>query len=281
MFDNLLQPSSISLFSSTSSEPLQLWAVETDASNQSCVRLLHDSASQSLHSESASLISPPPLVELGGAERGSEIDSQNLGYNLNQTVLHIQSPKLPTTYIQCPPNWNHSSLGLKHSWMHLQVRNVGRDWSFEVGLVDHSGRIGVLRMSTFQKQPRLKLSRGAENSLPLLHLPLSFPSRSFRPLTAWTTINLHLPTFIPYFSQSNLLTKDEEDQDQEQKDESRLGPEYQSWEHGQSLRQTSNIPSGSYSHISYIRVYATCRLRRIWFDENGRPPWEFELYSAD
>ncbi|XP_006463219.1 hypothetical protein AGABI2DRAFT_179644 [Agaricus bisporus var. bisporus H97] len=59
------------------------------------------------------------------------------------------------------------------------------------------------------------------------HLPLFFPSR---PLTVWTTINLHLPTFIPYISQSKFLTKDEEDQDQEQKDESHLGPEYQSWE---------------------------------------------------
>ena len=41
-------------------------------------------------------------------------------------------------------------------------------------------------------------------------------------------------------------------------------------------------PSGSYSHLSYVRVYATCRLRRIWFTANGSTqqlPQEFQLYG--
>lgn len=41
-------------------------------------------------------------------------------------------------------------LGIEHPWIHLQVRNLHREWSFEVGIVDRSGREGVVRCSTFQ-----------------------------------------------------------------------------------------------------------------------------------
>ncbi|KAF9449283.1 hypothetical protein P691DRAFT_667793 [Macrolepiota fuliginosa MF-IS2] len=272
MFSSVLQPSSISIFSSTGSEPLQLWGVKIDSSSGSCIDLLHDGTSKLPYSKpSTSLVSPPPLVELGGAERDPESDSGDLGYDLDQTVLHIQSPRLPSTYIQCPPD-KVPALGLRHPWMHLHVRNMGREWGFEVGLVDHAGRTGILRMSTFQKQPSLKLSRGERSTFPLLHLPLSFPSRSSRPLTAWTTINVHLPTFIPYFSHSNLLTVDRQGGQESHAS--------QSWD----TITLPAVPSGSYSHVSFVRVYATCRLRRIWFDEHGPDqtvPWEFELYSAD
>jgi hypothetical protein len=56
------------------------------------------------------------------------------------------------TFIQCPPNVGPSNrdLGLKHKWLHLQVRNMGREWSFDVGIVDKSGKRGVIRCSTFQ-----------------------------------------------------------------------------------------------------------------------------------
>jgi len=42
------------------------------------------------------------------------------------------------------------------------------------------------------------------------------------------------------------------------------------------------LPSVRFSHVSYVKVYATCRLRRIWFsetDSSQRLPWEFELYA--
>ncbi|KAJ3555399.1 hypothetical protein NP233_g12219 [Leucocoprinus birnbaumii] len=185
MFSNILQPSSVSLFSSTGSDPLQLWSLKLDtatiSAGSSVIQLLHDmscGASGSFQfphvNESASLIATPALVELGGALlnlRATEVDTEEAsgfgssvdrGYELDQTVLHIQSPKLPSTYIQCPP-WSipstslpgrssaaSTSLGLKHPWMHLQVRNLGREWSFEVGIVDAAGRTGVVRMSTFQ-----------------------------------------------------------------------------------------------------------------------------------
>jgi hypothetical protein len=41
-------------------------------------------------------------------------------------------------------------LGLKHPWVHIQVLNMGRPWSFELGLVDQAGKEGVVRSSTFQ-----------------------------------------------------------------------------------------------------------------------------------
>ncbi|KAJ8514643.1 hypothetical protein ONZ45_g7852 [Pleurotus djamor] len=52
-------------------------------------------------------------------------------------------------------------------------------------------------------------------------------------------------------------------------------------------RKTGNVPldlpRSGYSHISYVKIYATCRLRRIWFSEgpaSQQLPWEFELYSV-
>jgi hypothetical protein len=45
----------------------------------------------------------------------------------------------------------------------------------------------------------------------------------------------------------------------------------------------SPLPGGPYSHLSYIKIYATCRLRRIWlsdFPPDSQVPWEFELYGA-
>lgn len=41
-------------------------------------------------------------------------------------------------------------LGLTHPWIHLQVRHLGREWAFEVGVVDRAKNTGVIRFSTFQ-----------------------------------------------------------------------------------------------------------------------------------
>jgi hypothetical protein len=155
MFAASMQPSLVSLFSSTGSDPLILFTVHKDASlpSDSVVHLLNDSS-----------LSPPPaspeiIISAPCFEENSS------GYSLDQSVLHIQSPTLPTTFVHCPPiNESFRSsvgasgsraargndLGMKHPWIHMQVRNLGREWSFEVGLVDQSGRHGVVRCSTFQ-----------------------------------------------------------------------------------------------------------------------------------
>lgn len=150
MFSSNVQPSLVSLFSSTGSEPLALFESSSDPDlvTDSFVCLLEDHTSSPTPGPSKTLISPLQVRE--------DDDSVNMaGCCLHQTVLHVQSPTLRRTYIRCPPSTPRrrgaaGSLGLKHPWMHLQVRNMGREWSFEVGLVDRSNREGVVRCSTFQ-----------------------------------------------------------------------------------------------------------------------------------
>ena len=154
MFSGSFQPAIVSLFSSTGSDPLCLWSLKTDPSlpADSFACFLNDSESTPTPPDPAVLISPHPVAADTGD--GQINNSQGMGYTLTQTVLHMQSPSLTSTYLQCPPQGRHmgreGDLGLKHPWMHIQVRNIGRPWSFELGLVDWSGKEGVVRCSTFQ-----------------------------------------------------------------------------------------------------------------------------------
>ncbi|KAG2341632.1 hypothetical protein BDR05DRAFT_965030 [Suillus weaverae] len=295
MFTNTVQPNIVSLFSSTSSEPLSLFSQQTDGSlaADSFIHFLNDASSLPSPSPPAVLCSMPAL---------DDHDKPNIGYGLHQTVLHIQSPTLRMTFIQSPPKTDPGDrdLGLKHKWLHLQARNMGREWSFEIGIVDKSGRRGVVRCSTFQvhdiydfsastfdadhgvicpstdffyqKEPKLALSP-IPNAQPVLHLPLSFPQPSSRPLTAWSTITLNLPSLIPHFS--TLASMDQFDDGEGSRHDIN---------HPATLSATNiPIPSGTYSHLSYIKIYATCRLRRIWLSDllpDSQVPWEFELYGA-
>ncbi|EPS94084.1 hypothetical protein FOMPIDRAFT_63733 [Fomitopsis schrenkii] len=311
MFSAAVQPALVSLFSSTGSEPLTLFSSHVDKSlpSDSCICLLEDSTS---------LPPPPPPAILVAVDSAREQVSQadRTEYVLNQTVLHIQSPSLQTTYIRCPPaGWSRSGgslrmrtgdLGIEHPWIHLQVRNLQREWSFEVGVVDRSGREGIVRCSTFQvymphpcrrvcrhitrahhlaarrrrrgdpfshKEPQLKLGKR-----PLLHLPLNFPPPSSNPLTCWSTITLNLPQFLPHFSSASMARRvpHEDDAAHDESSTSSDVPHVSS--------RPIAVPSGGYSHVSYVKVYATCRLRHIFFTENGprqELPWEFGLYSAD
>ncbi|KZV61075.1 hypothetical protein PENSPDRAFT_759643 [Peniophora sp. CONT] len=240
----------VSLFSSSSSEPLALFSVHTDISlpSDSFAHLLDDATSEPAPPDPASAISPHPL----DSERGN-------GRELTQTVLHLQSPTLRTTYIRCPPQQGRErDLELGLPWLHLQVRNLGREWSFEVGVVDVMGKNGTIRCSTFQRHPSMKRTKSRP---PLLHLPLSFPTASSTPLTTWATVSLHLPSLMPHFS-SPAFEEAREDYGDDRPDS----------------------PRGRYSHSSFVKVYATCRLRRIWFSQqpiaNGaEKPWELQLYA--
>ena len=168
MFSGAVQSSVLSLFSSTGSDPLRLFSVHQDSSlaADSFVHLLHDGTSLPLPAPPASLISSPSIDFSDG-------ETEFPDYALNQTVLHIQSPTLRTTYIHSPPfpglpadagGQANDDLWIKHPWMHVQVRNMGREWSLEVGVVDQTGRRGILRLSTFQVCFILKLSEGESDS---------------------------------------------------------------------------------------------------------------------
>lgn len=158
MFSGSVQPAIVSLLSSTGSDPLYLWSVKTDSSlpADSFTCLLDDAKSTPTPPPPAVLIPPHPV---GADASGDGADNlpERLGYSLTQTVMHIQSPSLTKTFIRCPPlGWararmgREGDLGLKHPWIHIQVRNMGRPWSFELGLVDQAGKEGVVRSSTFQ-----------------------------------------------------------------------------------------------------------------------------------
>ncbi|EMD35322.1 hypothetical protein CERSUDRAFT_106731 [Gelatoporia subvermispora B] len=271
MLISSVQSGVVSLFSSTGSDPLELFSARTDA------RLPEDSLICLLNDETSEPFPPPPATLIPVSHRDNSTtgnDGQDPEYTLAQTVLHIQSPTLRATYICCPPsqrshtrNQRRDDLGVLHPWIHLQVRDMDREWSFEVGIVDRFGREGVIRCSTFQKEPRLKLCIP-----PLLHLPLAFPSTSSHRLTAWSTITLHLSSLLPHFSSAALMHGESADDADEEASYPR-----------REEHHTTPVPSGTYSHVSYVKVYATCRLRRIWFSEGGpsqKLPWEFQLYAA-
>ena len=153
MFSSAVQPALVSLFSSTGSDPLSLFECRTDKSlpSDSFVSLLNDSTSKP---------APPPprtLLALSGPGEDSDAHLSSPNYALDQTVLHLQSPTLRTTYIRCPASATagtgsaaREQLGLKHPWIHLQVRNMSKEWAFEIGIVDQAGRAGVVRCATFQ-----------------------------------------------------------------------------------------------------------------------------------
>ena len=87
---------------------------------------------------------------------------------------------------------------------------------------------------------------------PLIHLPLALPSPDRSQLTPWISISLSLSALIPLFQ--NLPRRqaspdgDEEDTPQPQK-----------------RRKVVELPAGGFGSVSYVRVYANCRVRRTWF----------------
>ncbi|EJC97730.1 uncharacterized protein FOMMEDRAFT_115057 [Fomitiporia mediterranea MF3/22] len=238
MFANVVQPSIISLFSSTGSAPLQLFSQHVDASPA----LRSDSLIQLLDDSTSTPAPPAPGVLI---------------------LLHIQSPTLRTTFIRCPPLRTAESssalrteLGLTLPWMYIQARSLGREWAFEVGITDTAGRRGVIRCSTFQKEPALKTNHNP----PLLHIPLRLPTSQI--LTSWRIISIDLGYFTQQFQRARSFSR----------------------RYSRDGRSTmAPLPSGAFGKVTYVKVYANCRLRRIWFNENKHSsnlPWEFELYAS-
>lgn len=133
--------------------------------------------------------------------------------------------------------------------------------------------------------------------VPVLHLPLAFPSPASSPLTAWSTVKLHLPSLIPHFSsvayrqrsrsdeQGNEDMDDDEGDEMGSRERDKGGGEAEDIGARGAVARTGPLPSGAYSHLTHVKIYATCRLRRVWLSE-GVPgtvtsvPWEFELYGG-
>ncbi|KLO19356.1 hypothetical protein SCHPADRAFT_818328 [Schizopora paradoxa] len=259
MFANTVQSSLLSLFSSTGSDPLQLFYqhVDKDLPEDSFIHLLNDTTNEPTPSPPRKLIHS--ILDVEDTHHSARKKT------LCQTVLHIQSPTIRSTYIRCPARSSGSKrnvLGLKHPWINLQVRNLGHDWAFEVGVVDNMNTPGIMRFSTFQKEIAVK----ATHDPPLLVVPLRFPVEDSNPLTYWSTISIDLSSVIRQYQYTapNMLERPGEPSEAH---ESRRFP----------------LPNSRYASTDYVQVYANCRLRRIWFSEE-RPssslPWEFQLYGT-
>ena len=114
---------------------------------------------------------------------------------------------------------------------------------------------------------------------PLLHVPLRFPEASSRPLTPWASISLDLREMIQHF---RFIRSSRQTERQPTEDEDDAGSPQDKRTARERTGANAPLPSGGLGKVTYIKVYANCRLRRIWFSENkrGTLPWEFELYSS-
>ncbi|KAM0748596.1 hypothetical protein T439DRAFT_327861 [Meredithblackwellia eburnea MCA 4105] len=227
MFASTLQPSLLSIFSSTNSQPLLLASsIQSSCSVfevDSFVSLLDDSSDGE-----EVLIAGTRARKLKG--KGSELDRGNLDCK----VLHIQSPDVKGTWVQWGKR-EDDGLGIKLPLLVLQLKDLGQVFMLEVGVSDSRGQKVRIRGSTFQTEPKAYQSKGT--SPPLLHLPLSFPTNNPSRLTPWCSLTLHLPHLL------SSLTR---------------------------VPSLSPLPQPApFQSIDYIRIHANCRLRRVYFAEEG------------
>ncbi|WVO12528.1 hypothetical protein L204_100128 [Cryptococcus depauperatus] len=268
---NTVQPPLLTLLSSTSSPALSpLFVSYSDpSSSDTLITVLNDSEHN---------------------ERSEEINRSNIvprkfqqGFIIHP-VIHIQSPNPRRAYIQagcsttsynfCLRNGVKSQdclpLGVALPCIGLQLRRLGqRDVSFEVGVVDSRKREGVIRCSSFKNKPAIYPHRLP----PLICLPLTLPSSDSQ-LTPWLEIPINLASLLPLFQSLCRITDEEQEQDESRK----------------RRRAQVELPSGEFESVSYVRIYANCRVRRIWFSAEGEQTFEgmgkgvkdeWALYAAE
>ncbi|WVO21184.1 uncharacterized protein IAS62_002490 [Cryptococcus decagattii] len=255
LLSGTVQPPLLSLLSSTSSPALSpLFIAVTDSSSPNSV---------------ITTINDNQQVEKAGSR--ITIPKNPAQGSIADQVIHIQSPDLRSTYIQagCSQTAFRRSLkgkerdgmmvplGVELPWIGMQVKKLSRRvLSFEVGVVDSRGREGVIRCSSYKTDPSIHPHR----SPPLVHLPLSvLSSESSCELTPWRHIELKLSSLIPLFQ--SLARKYEEEEEKGT---------------GSSKKRKTEIelPNGGFRSVSYVRIYANCRIRRIWFSSEGEKTLE-------
>ncbi|KAK4684214.1 hypothetical protein P7C73_g5981, partial [Tremellales sp. Uapishka_1] len=250
LLSGAVQPPLLTLLSSTSTPPLSLFAVSTHDQHldgDSIVTVLLDSAPAS-----SSRVPHRPA-------RGQLVDQ----------VIHIQSPVITNTYIEAGVSPSASQarkgksrasdedmqmpLGVEMPWFGMQFRRLGkRPFAFELGVADKKGREGVIRISSFKHRPTIHPSR----TPPLIHLPLNLPDATSSTLTPWLTTSMDLASLLPLFQTLLKVRLEEEEEDEE---EGRR----------RKRRKAAELPSGQFGHVTYVRIYANCRLRRIWLSAEG------------
>lgn len=265
LFGDTVQPESLSLFSSTSSDPLALWTLhrDTELAEDSGVQILADATDAAAPSDLEEATSGFKL-RVEAASRGTSIE----------TVLHIQSPAIRNTFVRSPPSLE-AELGIKLPHISFQFRSIGnaRPFAFEVGIKDRIGCSGIVRLSSFQTKPKLYLPLASSAtagpsepmksrpSRPLLHLPLTTaptPDQDEATLTAWQVVTLPLDRIARSLSDTSLLSATPQDS-----------------------RPSHLDPFGEFDSISYVKIHANVRLRRIWCS-NSLPDHdlaEFQVFT--
>ncbi|WVF72977.1 hypothetical protein IAT40_007795 [Kwoniella sp. CBS 6097] len=279
-----IQPPLLTLLSSTSTPSLSPLFTSVVDPSSSDARITSLPDSQSASSSSSSSRKVP--------------HTQPKGCTLHN-VVHIQSPDPRKTYIQAGCSLTEYRrrldkgkarddgripLGVELPWIGLQIKRLGRrDMSFEVGIVDNRGREGVVRCSSFKKSPTTHPHR----SPPLIHLPLNLPTAGPSQLTQWVHIPINLSALIPLFQH---LPRPQRHASDSGSDDSQDGNGSDREEVARKKRKVAELPQGGFASISYVKVYANCRVRRIWFSAEGERTIEgmgrtvrdeWELYAAD
>lgn len=248
LFGDVVQPDALSLFSSTSSDPFALWALhpDPDLKEDSGICLVQDTTNELASSE------------LGAASGTFQLRTDGtLKGSCSEPVLHIQSPAIRSTFVRSPPS-DDIDLGITLSYITFQFKAMGssKPLLFEIGLRDEHARRGRLRISSFQAEPKLYLSpstSGSANPIedqpgsnavePILHLPLQMaarPDTDETSFTAWQVVSLPLDRIAQHFSDGLFVANAEKD----------------------SIPKSEIF--GRFHSISYVKVYANLRLRRVW-----------------
>ncbi|SNX82818.1 uncharacterized protein MEPE_01524 [Melanopsichium pennsylvanicum] len=260
LFGHVVQPGALSLFSSTSSEPFGLWALHQDPEleEDSGIRLLVDTTNVTAPTDPGTANAAFKL-RMEQASKGSSSD----------TVLHIQSPSIRKTFIRSPPD-TELELGIKHAYITFQFRSIGRfrPFLFEIGIKDMKGRAGVIRASSFQSEPKLHLqptkakhsTKSNEKLLPTLHLPLTIaagPKHEETSLTEWQVLTLPLSQIARHLSDTSIAKSTDVE----------------------ALSKQERF--ASFHSISYVKIHANLRLRRVWCSEHlpDHDLAEFQVFS--
>lgn len=113
-------------------------------------------------------------------------------------------------------------------------------------------------ISDGQDRPSLR----ADRTPPLLQLPLELPKDEHK-VTDWAELNVNLPQLAALFrSVPPEAASESEDDEQGCK-----GPRLGGGNRG-TRQRPPDLPSGYASTVS-VRIYASCRLRRLWFSAEG------------
>lgn len=125
-----------------------------------------------------------------------------------------------------------------------------------------------MKLTISQKEPSLL----AQRRLPLLRLPLEMPEGG---VTEWRQVVVHLAPLIGLFR--TLKADEDKEKDPEKGERDREGgrerkrPKVTDWH---------DLPEGRLASVESVRIYANCRVRRVWLSNEGGVRDEWELVAA-